>query len=128
MFGRFFENLRSFVYLIPTFVARLYHNLERDTVGFGALRDTVRLADRFATELQDRVFAEKLMHLARVNTARRDRHDAGKRSPMLIEEHTVQGIRRNEILAQDVVETVRRVRIAFELTDDGAGVDVVDAE
>ena len=36
-------------------------------------------------------------------------------------------ILRDEAVAQDVVEALRRRRVALELADDGARVDVVDA-
>ena len=88
------------------------------------------MADRAAAELQHHVLAEQveqLMHLAGVDAARGDRHHLVERGPGLIEEHAMLEPHRIEVLAADVVVALRRRRIALELADDGAGVDVVDA-
>src|SRR5436853_1276161 len=45
---------------------------------------------------------------------------------MLVEEDTVLELCRIEVLAADVVVTTRRVRVALELADHRAGVDVVN--
>ena len=50
------------------------------------------MADRAAAELEDDVLAEvveQLVHLAGVDAARGDRHDAGHRGPVLVEEDPV---------------------------------------
>ena len=45
---------------------------------------------------------------------------------MLVEEHAVLQPRRIKVLAADVVITTRGRRIALELPDNGAGMDVID--
>ena len=46
---------------------------------------------------------------------------------MLVEEHAVLELHRIVVLAADVVVAPGRVRIAFQLADHGAGVNVIDA-
>src|SRR5882757_10415391 len=88
------------------------------------------MTDGAATELQDYVFAEmieQLMHLPGVNAAGRYRHQPVEAGPVLVEEHAVLEPRRVVILAADVVIAARGRRVAFELADHRAGMDVIDA-
>ena len=124
------EDRRPFVDIVAPDVAREDHRFERDAVGGRAGLDAHRMADRAAAELQHDVLAEQveeLVHLPGVDAARGDRHQLVERRPVLIEEEAVLEPHRIEVLAADVVVALGRRRIAFELADDGAGVDVVDA-
>ena len=104
---------------------------KRDAVGGGAGLNPLGMADGAAAELQHDIFAEvieQLVHLAGVDAARGDRHHLVEARPMLVEEHAMfeRGIGLKSSTA-DVVIAARRGRIAFELADHGAGVDVIDA-
>src|SRR3954468_4139447 len=82
------EDVRTLLVVVATLVAGLDDRLDGGAVGAGAGRDAHRVADRAAAELQDAVFAEvvqQLVHLAGVDAARGDRHDARQRGPVLIE-------------------------------------------
>ena len=67
------------------------------------------------------------MHLAGVDAARGHRHQLVEAGPVLIEEHAMFEFCRIEVLAADVVIAARRRRIAFELADNRAGMNVIDA-
>ena len=68
------------------------------------------------------------MHLAGVDAARGHRHHlvAGD-AQCWSKNMPCSSATRVEVLAADVVVAAHRRRVAFELADDGAGVDVVDA-
>ena len=70
---------------------------------------------------------QELVHLAGVNAARGDRHQFLEGGPGLIEEQPVLEPPRNKVLAAGIVMPLVVVRIAFELADDGARMNVVDA-
>ena len=70
----------------------------------------------------------QLVHLAGMDAAGGDRHDLVQRGPVLLEEQAVlQTSAACVRVAQRVVEALDHQRIAFELADDRARVDVVDA-
>ena len=88
------------------------------------------MADGASAKLQHHILAEvvdQLVHLPRMNPAGRDRHHLAQRGPVLVEEQTVLQARGRARLAQRVVEALDHERIAFELADHGAGMDVIDA-
>ena len=119
-----------FAQIVAAFVAGQDHGLQRHAVGGGAGLDAHRMADRAAAELQHHVFAEiveQLVHLAGMDAAGGDRHHLVERGPVLVEEQAVLERLRRVGLPQRVVEAAGHERIALELADHGAGMDVVDA-
>ena len=88
------------------------------------------MSDRAAAELQDDVVAEQieqLMHLPGVDAAGSNRHDLAQRAPVLLEVVAAQQVDLRVRVATDVVVALHGRRIAFELADRGAGMDVIDA-
>ncbi len=86
------------------------------------------MADRAATELQHHVVAEQveqLVHLAGVDAAGGDRHHLLQRAPVLVEVDAARQVHLGVRVAADVVVALHRHRVAFELADRRAGVDVV---
>ena len=118
------------MHVIASLVAREDHRLKRNAVGGCPGLNTHGVADGTAAELQHDVLAEqieKLMHLPGVNAAGRHGHQLVEAGPGLIEEDAMFQLQRIEVLPADVVVAARGVGVAFQLADDRAGVDVVDA-
>ena len=89
------------------------------------------MTDRAPTELQHHVVPEQiqqLVHLPGMDPAGGHRHDARHARPVLIEEDPVGRVGRDVIVAQRVVEALGGCRVAFELADHGAGVQMVDPD
>ena len=96
----------------------------------GAGLDAHRMPDGAAAELQHHVFAEivqQLVHLAGVDSAGSHRHHLAQAGPVLLEEQAVRQILGVARLAQRVVDARDHRRVAFELADHRARVDVIDA-
>ncbi len=88
------------------------------------------MADGAAAELQDDVVAEQvqqLVHLAGMDAAGRHRHHLAQAGPVLLEEQAALQVDFVVRLAQHVVEALHGQRIALQLADRRAGMDVVDA-
>ena len=68
------------------------------------------------------------MHLGRVDAAGGDRHGARQRAPVLVEVDAVAQVGGHLRAAQRVVVAAHHGRVAFQLADHGAGVQVVDAD
>ena len=111
--GRALENLRTFAQVIPAFVARQDHRLERHAVCSRAGLDAHRVADGAAAELQDHVLAQimdQLVHLTGMDAARCHRHHLVERSPVLLEEQAMLQALRGVRIAQRVVEALDHER------------------
>src|SRR5271165_2437480 len=88
------------------------------------------MANRSSPELKHAVFAEiveQLMHLAGVDAAGSHWHHSWHGRPVLLEIQTEAWIYRDLILAQSVVVAAHGIGIDLQLTQHGAGVNVVDS-
>ena len=130
MLGGVLQDLRAFVLDVLALVARLDHRLQRHAVGHGAGLDALRVADGAAAELQDHVVAEQaqqLVHLAGVDAAGGHGHDLLGVGPVHVEEQAARQVDLRIRVAADVVVALHGERVALQLADGGAGVQVVAA-
>ena len=115
---------------VAALVARLDTSLEGHAVRMSAGAAAAGMARRAAAELKDRVVAEDLDergHVPDVDPPRCGGEDGGQRRPVLVEVQAAARVGRNEVLAHQVEDAERRVAIAFELADDGSGMEMVSA-
>src|SRR5207237_279072 len=85
---------------------------------------TSGVSDGAAAELEDDILAEmveQLVHLAGVDAAGGDRHDARHRRPVLIEVDAVPRVGRHVVEAERVVVAPDDGRVALQLADDRPG-------
>src|SRR3954451_3719508 len=124
--GSLLQDVLALLHVVATLVAGLDHGLHGDAVALGTRLDPHGVTDRATTELEDDVLTEvveQLVHLAGVDTAGSDRHDARHGLPRLVEVDAVLRVHPDEVVPQGVVVPGDHVGVALELAHHGAGVD-----